>query len=326
MGDTGSCLTVSTLDDLLSIATNGIPEDVTSIKISEELSTIKVRFCGEGYGACIPGDQLRTLWELQADLYRLAAFAIHGSTDIRVLTQEQRHQFELKVNVEKGSWLSEIVTSDFWNAFFVNTVGKMTGTEIGLTIGGCALLICGYLAWSRYNRRLEIVAKEDTQMAQTESLVKVVEAFTAKENPKATTCLEKTGESLVSAAEKIAKRGHGMSSLEVAGLSYNGEDIDRMKARVRGDSESADTFSGLFQILAIDKGNEPWSIKLRDQFSNEELSARFAKDAVDGDGEEAASNLLSAFSSDTLVSLEITLGKKRNLINSVEILPSPIDD
>ena len=42
MGDTGSCLTVSTLDDLLSIATNGIPEDVTSIKISEELSTIKV--------------------------------------------------------------------------------------------------------------------------------------------------------------------------------------------------------------------------------------------------------------------------------------------
>lgn len=103
MGDTGSCLTVSTLDDLLSIATNGIPEDVTSIKISEELSTIKVRVCGEGYGACIPGEQLRTLWELQADLYRLAAFAIHGSTDIRVLTQEQRHQFELKVKVEKGS-------------------------------------------------------------------------------------------------------------------------------------------------------------------------------------------------------------------------------
>lgn len=312
-------LTVSTLDELLSVATNGIPEGVTSFKISQDLSTLRVRVCGKGYGASIPGEQLRTLWELQTDLYRLAAFAIHGSTDIRVLTQEERHQFELKVTVEEGSWLSEIATADFWSAFFEHTVGKMSGAELGLTIGGCALLICGYLSWSRYNQRLEIVEKEKTQQKQTDSLVRVVESFTSKENTKANACLERTGDALTATAEKIAKRGHDISSLEVAGMSYDDQDIERMRARTRADSESADTISSLYQILAVDKGNVPWSIKLRDKFSGEELSVRFAKDAIDGDGEIAASDLLKAFSSDTPATFEITLGKKRNLINSVEV-------
>lgn len=325
-----SKLSIETVDRLISIAINGIPEGITSISIAEHLSTIKIRVCGEGYEAAIPGEQLRTLWELQADLYRLAAFALHGSTDIRVLSQEERQQFELKVKVEKGSFVSNIETSDFWSALFVNAVGKMSGVEIGLTIGGCALIICGKLIWDRYNQRLEILAKENTQQKQTEALVKqnedlvrVVEAFTATGQNTAKSCIEKTSNVISTTAERFAKRGHKISSLEVAGMTYNEQDIEKLKERSRSDPTPVDTVSDLYQILAIDKGIDPWSIKIREDFGGNECNVRFAKAAIDGDGEKAASDLLEAFSQDKFVQLEITLGKKRNLINSVELIDPP---
>ncbi len=226
-----SKLSIETVDNLISIAVNGIPEGITSISIAEHLSTIKIRVCGEGYEAAIPGEQLRTLWELQADLYRLAAFALHGSADMRALSQGERQQFELKVKVEKGSFVSNIVTSDFWSALFVNAVGKMSGMEIGLTISGCTLIICGKLMWDRYNQRLEILAKENTQQKQAEALVKVVEAFTATEQNKVKSCIEKTGNVISTTAERFAKRGHKISSLEVAGATYNKQGIENLKER-----------------------------------------------------------------------------------------------
>ena len=79
--------------------------DFQKVTLDDELTTIRIEVDGEGYGAFIPGEQLRTLWELQEAFYRLAAFALYETTDIRKLSPEERQLFELKVVTENGCWL-----------------------------------------------------------------------------------------------------------------------------------------------------------------------------------------------------------------------------
>lgn len=320
MADEGSVLQVDSLDQILKIATQGVEASYRNAVFSREWSTIRIRVTGDGYGAEIPGEQLRTLWELQECLYRLAAYALHGTTDIRSLTQEERHQFEFKVTLKEGSWISEIATAEFWSSLFENTVGKMSGAEIGLTFGACTLLVCGCVAWNRYNRRLEVVeqAKEQakTSQQQAEALVRVVESFN-KNGGVAKNYVEKTGECLIETAEKLAKRGHNIKSIAVAGNTYGEQELDVLRARAKSVTDVPDAISSLFVIEAIDKSGSSWSLKLQDVFDESEIYARLAPDAIDGDGELAKQTAMKAFNDDSQVLVGITLGSKRNLITSI---------
>lgn len=320
MADEGSVLQVDSLDQILKVATQGVEASYRNAVFSREWSTIRIRVTGDGYGAEIPGEQLRTLWELQECLYRLAAYALHGTTDIRSLTQEERHQFEFKVTLKEGSWISEIATAEFWSSLFENTVGKMSGAEIGLTFGACTLLVCGCVAWNRYNRRLEVVeqAREQakTSQQQAEALVRVVESFN-KNGGVAKNYVEKTGECLIETAEKLAKRGHNIKSIAVAGNVYEGCELDALRARVKNMMDIPDVMTSLFFIVAVDKSGASWALKLKDIFDDSETSARLTPDAIDGDGELAKRMVMEAFNDDSPIWVVITLGSKRNLITSI---------
>lgn len=309
---------IDSIDDLIHTAIHGIPENITKLTISPEISTIHIHVSGEGYGASIPGEQLRTLWELQENLYRLAAFAIHGSSDIRSLG-DLRHQFEVTITVDEGSWVTDIATGEFFTALFENTFGKMTGTEIAWTICLCALLIAGYLAWDSRNKRIEAIEKEKTTQKMGENLVDVVNSFNRSHSTFSEQCVAHTSVSIENTAEKLAKRGSGISSMEVAGRSYGTKEIESLRARAKSEPDRSDNLCGDFYILAVDKGILPWSIKLRSDIDNSELLVKLAPDAIDGDGEQARNDVLTAFSEDLLVNCEITIGKKRNLINSIAI-------
>ena len=196
----------------------------------------------------------------------------------------------------------------------------MSGAEIGLTFGTCTLLVCGCVAWNRYNRRLEVVeqAKEQakTSQQQTEALVRVVESFN-KNGGVAKNYVEKTGECLIETAEKLAKRGHNIKSIAVAGNTYGEHELDALWARAKSVTDVPDAISSLFVIVAIDKSGSSWSLKLQDVFDESEIYARLAPDAIDGDGELAKQVAMKAFNDDSQVLVGITLGSKRNLITSI---------
>ena len=315
---------IDSIDDLIHTAIHGIPEGITKLTISPDISTIHIHVCGEGYGASIPGEQLRTLWELQENLYRLAAFALHGSSDIRSLG-DLRHQFEVTITVDKGSWITDIATGEFFTAFFENTFGKMTGTEIAVTISFCALLITGYLSWNSRNKRIEAIEKEKTTQKMGENLVDVVNSFNQSHSRFSEQCVSHTSASIEKTAEKLAKRGGGISSMEVAGRSYGTEEIELLRARSKSEPDHFDNLCGDFHIVAVDKGGLPWSIKLRSDLDNSEIWVKLAPDAIDGDGEQAQNDVLTAFHKDLPINCEITIGKKRNLINSISMIARSSD-
>lgn len=311
---------IKDVESLTLLAKGEIDGSHCKLSFDPCIASITIRVEGENYGAFIPGEQLRTLWELQEDFYRLAAFILHDTTDIRSLTQEERQLFEFKVETQKGSWLGQILTGDFWSSLFENTVGKMSGIEIGLTICGCVLIGAGYLAWDSRNKRLIALEKEKTDQIKSENLTKIIESFNNANSDRLKACCEQADVALLSSAERIAKRSHGANSVSVGNRVFDKDEIDQLKARSKSERVESMSTSGSFEILSLDKGSSVWTMKVRNEVTGEELVVKLAPDAIDGDGEEAKRVALDAFYQDQPIELEATLGKKRNLVTSIECI------
>lgn len=319
MSDTKTVV-IGSFESLCELA-KGSFEAGTRIKLQPQLSTIKIVVEGNSYDAFIPGEQLRSLWELQEDFYRLAAYALHGVTDIRTLTQEERKQFELKVVTKKGSWQSEIITNDFWEAFFANTVGKMSGEEIGWTIIVCVFLGVGFLIWKSRDRRIALVEQEKTKQNHDDNIRKIVESFNqcnVSNKDFVQGCVRQVGASIDNLAETIARRSQNANRISVAGKQLNAEEIDQIKKREKGKPDNSIAVTGIFSILSLDKSDSVWNMKLRNDTDGEEMMAKLAPDAIDDDDGNAAKEIINdAFYKNIRVEIDISRGKKRNLINSV---------
>ena len=314
---------ISTVSDLLDLLEQKEEIDVTKINLDRSLTTIVLRVEGNGYGAFIPGEQTRTLWELQQSFYRLAAFAVHGTTDIRSLTTEERKKFELRIVVKEGSWIGEIFTDQYWKELISKVVGKMSGTSLALTIVGCAVVASGYFCFDSHNQRLVQQSQQEANIAiaqqETQRFQVLADAMTEKDALFYKTMIGHTDEGIKEVAMQIAKRSPDATSVSIGSVHYDAEEIAAVRSRAKSDPEVSESISGLFQIIGVDKSNSSWQLKLRGKFDHEEISVRFASDAIDGDGDQAKSVILKAFTEDKFVTVDVSLGKKRNLLNAISI-------
>lgn len=51
--------------------------------LTEEELTLTIKIKGEGFDSSITGEVARSLWGLQENLYRSAAFVLHGQPNIK---------------------------------------------------------------------------------------------------------------------------------------------------------------------------------------------------------------------------------------------------
>lgn len=314
---------ISTVSDLLDLLEREDEIDVAKLDLDRSLTTIVLRVEGDGYGAFIPGEQTRTLWELQQSFYRLAAFAVHGTTDIRCLTTEERKKFELRIVVKEGSLIGEICTEQYWKELISKVVGKMSGTSLALTIVGCAVVASGYFCFDSHNQRLVQQSQQDANIAiaqqETQRFQVFADAMSEKDALFYKTMMGRTDECIKEVAVQIAKRSPDATTVSIGSVHYDSEEIASFKSRAKSDSEASESMSGIFQIVGVDKSAPSWQLKLRGKFDNEEISVRFAPDAIDGDGEQAKTEILRAFSEDKPVTVDVSIGKKRNLLNAISI-------
>lgn len=150
---------VDSFESLIDSALNGNVDGPMRFELATDVSILVIHVEGKGYGSFIPGDQLRSLWGIQEDFYRIAAYAIHGTSDIRSLTTDERRSFELKVKTKEGSWIEEVLASDYFSALSSKLVDKMSGAEIASTICICAALIAGLVAYKSRNSRIVALEK-----------------------------------------------------------------------------------------------------------------------------------------------------------------------
>lgn len=314
---------IDSFEDLVELALSEHAGNLGRLELAPDVATLVIHVEGKGYGNFIPGDQLRTLWEIQEDFYRIASFALHGTTDIRSLTVDERHLFELKVKTKEGSWVGEVFTSDYWNALSFGLVNKMSGLQIALTLCICVAIVCGYFVYKSRNSRIIEAEKERTQQKWAEALARVVDSFNNKELGDAgCEIVEKTGNSIDRTARSVAKRSRGADQISVGGVKYDTAMIEQIKSRSKGEREDPDVFSGTFRILSLDRSAEVWQMKISNLENDDVIPVRIASEMVADDslsGAEVKQLINRAFYEDHLVDLEVVCAKNKNFLTGIEL-------
>lgn len=314
--------TVNTLHELIELAEKGVNLEASSLKISPELSDIRIQIEGPGYNEAIPGRQLITLWDLQLDLYRIVAFALNKSFDTRTLSSDDLSRFEVKVTTFKGSWLSNVLTSEFWDSLFHALVGKMSGQEIGVTISACVLITMGYLHYDSVQERLVEFQREKNVEKSYQTIEKVVDLFNSNSCSKARIIVQQTQATINSTVVKTATHTHEAKRIIVAGHVLNDKQIEDIKSRNKLEYIHPELIKGQFFIVELDKSIPYiYSMRLKDSRSGVQISANFSPDGIDGNGEKAKVLINEAFHEDSPVDIEVYLGKEKNFIMSVSKIP-----
>lgn len=322
---------------LLGLLESKAPLNVDDFHVPETLTRFSIRVEGPGYEAVTPGEQTRTLWEIQEHFFRLAALLVHGTTDIRKLSTDERKAFELQFRTREGSWEDQVLTDGFWKALFENTVGKMDSRTIALLIMGVFCVWGVTSVVDSYNNRTvklkeaeaaikaaEVKLKEEEtkrllSREETERYQALVDAISPREKKQYDVVMQATAHAKQNVAESLAKRSPDATRIEVGGSEYQGAALEALRARSKNATEPVDVVSSRFQIvgLNLNKGAPKWSMQLREADSGNEVTVSASEDTLEVDLAEAQETILDAFYYDRTVEATYVTGKRKTFLVSI---------
>lgn len=136
---------------------NAIPEGVTFTG----WPNLTIRLTGEKFNKSLTPSVMKGFVEMQSQINKSYALAKYGIPDVRRLTKEELDALEIEVTVEQGSSLVEVNIDGFLTKLTQELAGKMTGTEIVITVLGAAVIWGGVTAFKRF-----LEYRKDTRMAE----------------------------------------------------------------------------------------------------------------------------------------------------------------
>lgn len=294
-------------------------------RLPESLTRFSIRVEGPGYDECTPGEQMRTLWEIQEHFFRVAALLVHDTTDVRALSEAERKAFELGFETCDGGWSVRVVADAFWQALLERTKADMV-----------ALLAMGtFCVWSataacdaKNSRRVQDrewvsgIADEINEQRPYSEAIRyraLVASLAPQERKRYQDALESTVRAKRSVAEKWATRSPDATRIKVGGAEYQGAALEALRARSKNATEPVDVVSGRFRIVGLNltKGAPEWSMQLREADWGNEVAVSASEDTLEVDLAEAQETIRDAFYHDRDVLATYVTGKRKTFLVSI---------
>lgn len=226
----------SELPELFDIVFNGWPTYDLNIK-------------GKDWHCSVPTRVMGPLLEVQKDLHRAYTSVCYGSDNLRKLTDEDRDKLELVIGVKDGS--SEY-DADLWkqlNEITLAAVGKMTGTELIITVIGLGVVLTGGAVAKHWisTRLKEKEADNQIELSkqETERVRVITEAMTRQP------VIAEFKESSIVTQSKLLKAMKPGDRITTSGVSLSSEEAREIAQTERAVSEDID-IRGVFRVLAND--------------------------------------------------------------------------
>ena len=242
----------------------------TPVKIEfKNWPIIEIKLVGDGYNSTITPDIAEALVEVQHAMNRAYARFVHGSSNARSLTNEERQEIKFKAKVEKGSSLISIDLGAFGTTITNALVGKMDSTQLMVSVLGLALIGGGTLVTRTYLKNKSDDKKLDTESKklvalsteETKRLEIITRALTAQPN------LKHSQEDFDDARREILK-----SASDAKTLTLNGVELPNALAKLIASTPRATStdkqLNGNYIIQKIDwqqKGDVKLSLASTDQ-------------------------------------------------------------
>lgn len=214
---------------------------------------LTLRFVGEGYNSTITPHIAEALIELQHAMNRSYARLVRHSANANVLTKEERRDLEFKARVDEGSSIISVDLGDYAEKLTTALVGKMTGTELVITIlgvaisGGALLAYKAFLAARSEDKKVDQATKQTVQLSEQETKRLQIFATAMAHKPE----LQALHEDFDNVRHDILKSVGDASQLDVQGLPLSQEQARVIATTPRTKAEDVQ-LNGNYRIVKLD--------------------------------------------------------------------------
>lgn len=219
----------------------------------ENWPVLTLRFVGEGYDSTITPQIAQALVELQHAMNRSFARLVRNASSANVLTKEERQSIEFKAKVDEGSSLITVDMGEFAETLTTTLAGKMTGTELVITILGLAVTTGGLLAYKAFLAARSEDKKVDQNTTQllglSEQETKRMKIFEEALNRNA--ALKASHEDFDNVRHDILKSVGDASQLDVQGIQLSQDQARVIALTPRAKAEEVQ-LNGNYRINKLD--------------------------------------------------------------------------
>lgn len=214
---------------------------------------LTLRFVGKGYDSTITPQIAEALVELQHAMNRSYARLVRNAANSNVLTKEERQNIEFKARVDEGSSLITVDFGDYAQTLATALAGKMTGTELVVTILGLAISGGGLLAYKAFlsarseDKKVDQATKQLVEMSaqETKRLQLLADALAQNQ------ALKASHEDFDNVRHDIVKSVGDANQLDVQGIPLSREQARVISITPRTKPEDVQ-LNGNYRIVKLD--------------------------------------------------------------------------
>lgn len=208
---------------------------------------------GEGYRSTITAPMAEGLVELQRAMYRAYARLVKGASSAASLTNEEKASIQFKAKVEDGCSLIKVDMADFAVKVALAAVGKMTPTDLVITIVSLAAIAGGTLAYRSFlkarseDKKIELATQERMTLSANERArqEQLVSALTREPR------LQQVSDDFDDARIEILKGVADAKSIELQGTPLTNFEARAIAATPRQKAQEV-RLDGVYYIHRID--------------------------------------------------------------------------
>lgn len=218
---------------------------------------LTLRFVGAGYDSTITPHIAAALVELQHAMNRSYARLVRHAGNANVLTKEERHAIEFKAKVDEGSSVITVDMGEFAQTLSAALVGKMTGTELVITIlgiaisGGALLAYKAFLAARSEDKKVDQATAQTVQLSAQETKRMEIFASALSQRP----ALRASHEDFDNVRHDVLKSVGDADQLDVQGIALSQEQARKIATTPRAKPEEVQ-LNGNYRIVKLDWSKE----------------------------------------------------------------------
>lgn len=231
-------------------------EVISSIKF-EGWPKVEIRLAGSGYDSTITPELAQAFLHVQQAVNKAYARVVRHETNGRALKSSEKESLRLKAKVEKGSTNLTVDFGSVAETITREVVGKMTGTELIITILGLGTIWAAKSAYAHYlNKRSEdkaVDVQSAKEIAMTEQHTKQMEIFAKAmaERP----VLVQANNDFDDARHEMLKAVADAKSISFQGMTLSNESAKAIASSHREVSKEVQ-LNDNYVILSVDHSKE----------------------------------------------------------------------
>jgi len=263
--------------------------------------------------------------ELQRQIYQLSALQRKGVANAIYLSEDDKRDLDISVIVKDGSSVFDVNLGEGFKALLDDVVGKMSGTEVTITVIILAILLAAgwsFKTYLSYRKDIKLKELDGEDHKQALEAISSVEAEEAKKYEMLTEVLKQNGEFGRKALEVLETTNEALvkAAAKTDETIINGVLLDKNQAKTLQTSARtrAEEIKLTLQVRVIDINTQDQiavSMTIRDIENENDYKLVFPKGIVSSDDCESFFKAL-----ETRASLWVELDAKirEDTIRSVE--------